>query len=152
MILVLFFGLGIDYIIMGLVFSFGWLFFGCLIVGVMGVSFIMVNVYIVDVSMVEMCVCNFGFVGVVFGFGFIIGFVLGGVLGGIDLWLLFFVFVVFCLMNWFYGFFILFELFVLENCSFFIFLKLNFFVSIVYFGKYFIVVSFVGVFVCIGFV
>jgi len=49
-ILISLFGLGIDYIIMGLAPSIGWLFAGRLIAGVMGASITTANAYVADVS------------------------------------------------------------------------------------------------------
>ncbi len=101
------FGLGIDYVIMGLAPSLGWLFAGRLIAGVMGASFTTANAYIADVSAPENRARNFGFIGVAFGIGFIFGPALGGVLGGIHLRLPFFAAAGLALINWLYGFLVL---------------------------------------------
>lgn len=127
-LLVLLFGLGIDFLIVGFVLNVVWLFVGCFVVGIMGVSIMMVNVYIVDIFMLENCVWNYGFIGVMFGFGFICGLVFGGVFGGFNLWFLFFVVVGFVLVNWLYGFFILFELLFVDKWSDILLVKLNLFV------------------------
>lgn len=106
-ILISLFGLGIDYIIMGLAPSMGWLFVGRLVAGVMGASITTANAYIADVSEPEVRARNFGFVGVAFGLGFIFGPAIGGLLGGIDLRLPFFASAGLALVNFLYGVFVL---------------------------------------------
>lgn len=106
-ILISLFGLGIDYIIMGLAPSMGWLFVGRLVAGVMGASITTANAYIADVSEPEVRARNFGFVGVAFGLGFIFGPAIGGLLGGIDLRLPFFASAGLALVNFLYGIFVL---------------------------------------------
>ncbi|WP_419165463.1 MFS transporter [Candidatus Palauibacter sp.] len=106
-ILIALFGLGIDYIVMGLAPSIGWLFAGRLIAGVMGASITTANAYIADVSEPEVRARNFGFVGVAFGLGFIFGPAIGGLLGGIDLRLPFFAAAGLALVNALYGIFVL---------------------------------------------
>lgn len=106
-ILISLFGLGIDYIIMGLAPSMGWLFVGRLVAGVMGASITTANAYIADVSEPEVRARNFGFVGVAFGLGFIFGPAIGGLLGGIDLRLPFFASAALALVNFLYGVFVL---------------------------------------------
>ena len=106
-ILIALFGLGIDYIIMGLAPSIGWLFVGRLVAGVMGASITTANAYIADVSEPEVRARNFGFVGVAFGLGFIFGPAIGGLLGGIDLRLPFFAAAGLALVNALYGIFVL---------------------------------------------
>ena len=106
-ILISLLGLGIDYIIMGLAPSMGWLFVGRLVAGVMGASITTANAYIADVSEPELRARNFGFVGVAFGLGFIFGPAVGGLLGGIDLRLPFFASAGLALVNFLYGIFVL---------------------------------------------
>ncbi len=101
------FGLGIDYVIMGLAPTLAWLFVGRLIAGVMGASHTTANAYIADISKPEDRARNFGFIGVAFGLGFIFGPAIGGLLGGIHLRLPFFVAAGLALVNWLYGFFVL---------------------------------------------
>lgn len=150
-ILISLFGLGVDYIIMGLAPSLGWLFVGRVIAGVMGASITTANAYIADISTAETRARNFGFVGVAFGLGFITGPALGGLLGGVDLRLPFFVSAALCLLNWLYGFFVLPESLAPENRSPFTVSKLNPLRSIAHLGKYPIVASLAGAFVCLGF-
>ena len=106
-ILAALFGLGIDFLVQGFAPTIGWLFVGRLIAGVMGASFTTANAYIADISTPATRARNFGFVGVMFGLGFIFGPALGGLLGGIHLRLPFFVAAGLALVNWLYGFFIL---------------------------------------------
>ncbi len=106
-ILISLFGLGIDYVIMGLAPSLGWLFAGRLVAGVMGASATTANAYIADVSKPEDRARNFGLVGVAFGLGFIFGPAVGGLLGSVDLRLPFFASAGLALLNWLYGFFVL---------------------------------------------
>ena len=106
-ILISLLGLGIDYIIMGLAPSMGWLFVGRLVAGVMGASITTANAYIADVSEPDVRARNFGFVGVAFGLGFIFGPAIGGLLGGIDLRLPFFASAALALVNFLYGVFVL---------------------------------------------
>lgn len=101
------FGLGIDYVIQGWAPSILWLFVGRLIAGVMGASLTTANAYIADISTPQTRHRNFGFVGMMFGLGFIIGPALGGFLGGYSLRLPFFVSAGLAVANGLYGFFIL---------------------------------------------
>lgn len=101
------FGLGIDYIVMGLAPSLAWLFVARLISGIMGASITTGNAYIADISTPDTRARNFGLVGVAFGTGFVFGPALGGLLGGIHLRLPFFVAAGLALVNWLYGYFVL---------------------------------------------
>ena len=106
-ILISLFGFGVDYVILGIAPSIGWLFVGRVIAGIMGASFTTANAYIADVSRTEDRARNFGLIGVAFGLGFIFGPALGGFLGGIHLRLPFFGSAVLALINWLYGYFVL---------------------------------------------
>src|SRR5262245_45728775 len=75
--------LGIDYVIMGLAPSLGWLFLGRSIAGAAGASFTPAYAYIADVSPPERRAQNFGLMSASFGIGFILGPALGGLLGGL---------------------------------------------------------------------
>lgn len=111
------FGLGVDFIIQGFAPSLTWLFFGRIFAGIFGASITTANAYIADVSTAETRARNYGFVGIMFGLGFIFGPSLGGLLGSIDLRLPFFVSAGLALVNWLYGFFILPESLPKENRS-----------------------------------
>lgn len=101
------FALGIDFVIQGCAPNIGWLFLGRLLAGAMGGSFSAANAYIADVSTPETRARNFGFVGMMFGLGFIFGPALGGLCGSIHIRLPFFVSAALALGNWLYGYFIL---------------------------------------------
>jgi DHA1 family tetracycline resistance protein-like MFS transporter len=84
-------GIGIDYVIMGVAPTLGWLFAGRLLSGMAGASFTTAAAYIADVSPPEKRAQNFGMIGAAFGVGFILGPFLGGQLGHYDVRLPFFV-------------------------------------------------------------
>ena len=75
------FALGVDYLVMGIAPTIGWLFLGRIIAGIAGASFTPAYAYIADVSPPEKRSQNFGLVGAAFGMGFIIGPVIGGLVG-----------------------------------------------------------------------
>jgi DHA1 family tetracycline resistance protein-like MFS transporter len=101
------FGFGIDYIILALAPTFGWLFVGRVIAGVTGASFTTASAYIADVSTPETRAKNFGLVGAAFGLGFIIGPALGGLLAKWGIRAPFYAAAGLCLLNALYGFFVL---------------------------------------------
>ncbi|MEZ6121290.1 MAG: TCR/Tet family MFS transporter [Pirellulaceae bacterium] len=119
------FGLGVDFLIQGFAPNIRWLFVGRLLAGAMGASITTANAYIADISTPETRARNFGFVGMMFGLGFIIGPSLGGVLGGIHLRLPFFTAAGLALINWLYGFFVLPESLLPENRNSLSIAKLN---------------------------
>jgi DHA1 family tetracycline resistance protein-like MFS transporter len=100
-------GFGIDYIILALAPSFGWLFLGRVIAGVTGASFTTASAYIADVSTPQTRAKNFGMIGAAFGLGFIIGPALGGLLAGWGIRAPFYAAVGLCLLNALYGYFVL---------------------------------------------
>lgn len=106
-LLISLFGLGVDYVIMGLAPSLWWLFAARVFSGIMGASITTGNAYIADISTPENRARNFGLVGVAFGVGFIFGPALGGILGSVDLRLPFFAAAGLAFLNWLYGFFVL---------------------------------------------
>jgi DHA1 family tetracycline resistance protein-like MFS transporter len=73
--------LGVDYVIMGLAPTLGWLFLGRAISGMAGASFTPAYAYAADISTPERRAQNFGVISAMFGVGFIIGPALGGLLG-----------------------------------------------------------------------
>jgi DHA1 family tetracycline resistance protein-like MFS transporter len=99
--------LGIDYIILGIAPTLGWLFLGRAIAGMAGASFTPAYAYIADVSPPERRAQNFGLVGGAFGAGFIIGPALGGLLGDLGLRAPFFAAAGLSLLNLAYGYFVL---------------------------------------------
>lgn len=100
-------GFGIDYIILALAPTFGWLFLGRVIAGITGASFTTGSAYIADVSTPETRAKNFGLIGAAFGLGFIIGPALGGLLSGWGTRAPFFAAAGLCLLNSLYGYFVL---------------------------------------------
>ena len=100
-------GLGLDYILMALAPTVGWLFIGRAISGLASSSFSTAGAYIADVTTPEERAAAFGKIGMVFGLGFILGPALGGWLGAIDPRLPFWGAATLSLMNAGYGFFVL---------------------------------------------
>jgi MFS transporter, DHA1 family, tetracycline resistance protein len=101
------FGFGLDYLLLALAPSIGWLFLGRVIAGITGASMTTASAYIADVSEPEKRAQNFGLVGAAFGLGFIIGPVIGGVLGQFGPRVPFYAAAGLSLVNWLYGYFIL---------------------------------------------
>jgi MFS transporter, DHA1 family, tetracycline resistance protein len=97
-------GLGLDYIVMALSPTIGWLFLGRIISGITASSIPTAMAYISDVTPKEKRAGAFGMIGVAFGLGFILGPGIGGPLGDIDVRLPFWVAGGFSLANWLYGY------------------------------------------------
>lgn len=108
-------GFGIDYIILALAPTYGWLFAGRIIAGITGASFTTASAYIADVSTAETRAKNFGLIGAAFGIGFVIGPALGGVLATLGIRAPFYAAAILCLLNTLYGFFVLPESLDLEH-------------------------------------
>ena len=108
-------GFGIDYILLSIAPTIGWLFLGRVIAGITGASFTTASAYIADISTDENRAQNFGMIGAAFGLGFIIGPVLGGVLGQYGARLPFVVAATLALLNALYGYFVLPESLSKEN-------------------------------------
>ncbi|HKN01850.1 MAG TPA: TCR/Tet family MFS transporter [Candidatus Binataceae bacterium] len=101
------FGLGLDYIVMALAPTVGWLLLGRVISGITSASFSTASAYIADVTPPEKRAGSFGMLSAAFGLGFILGPALGGVLGNVDPRLPFWVAAGFSLLNAMYGLFVL---------------------------------------------
>lgn len=101
------FGFSIDYMILALAPTYGWLFLGRTIAGMTGASFTTASAYIADVSTPETRAKNFGFIGAAFGLGFVIGPALGGLLAGWGIRAPFYAAAGLCLLNALYGYFVL---------------------------------------------
>lgn len=99
--------LGIDYIVMGLAPSLGWLFVGRMISGAAGATFSPAYAYVADIAPAEKRAQSFGIVSAMFGVGFIAGPALGGLLGGLGPRAPFFVAAAVSLLNFLYGVFVL---------------------------------------------
>ena len=77
-------GLGLDYLVMALAPTLGWLFAGRVISGITSASIPTAMAYIADVTPPKKRAGAFGMVGAAFGLGFVLGPALGGVLGSVD--------------------------------------------------------------------
>jgi DHA1 family tetracycline resistance protein-like MFS transporter len=100
-------GLGLDYLVMALAPTIGWLFLGRIISGITAASISTGMAYISDVVAPEKRAGAFGMIGAAFGVGFILGPALGGLLGNSDPRLPFWVAGGLSLTNALYGFFVL---------------------------------------------
>lgn len=100
-------GFGIDYIILALAPSYGWLFLGRVIAGITGASFTTASAYIADVSTNENRAKNFGMIGAAFGLGFVLGPALGALLATWGIRAPFYAAAALCLLNCLYGYFLL---------------------------------------------
>jgi DHA1 family tetracycline resistance protein-like MFS transporter len=97
-------GLGLDYVVMALAPTIGWLFVGRIISGVTSSSIPTAFAYIADVTPKEKRAGAFGLIGAAFGIGFTFGPVIGGLVGNANPRMAFWVAAGFSLANWLYGF------------------------------------------------
>jgi MFS transporter, DHA1 family, tetracycline resistance protein len=101
-------GFGIDYIILALAPTYGWLFVGRVIAGITGASFTTATAYIADISTDETSRAkNFGLIGAAFGLGFVLGPALGALLAIWGIRAPFYAAAALCLLNCLYGYFFL---------------------------------------------
>jgi DHA1 family tetracycline resistance protein-like MFS transporter len=100
-------GTGMDFLIMAVAPSVGWLFLGRILNAVTAASFSAANAYVADVTPPEERARSFGYIGAAFSFGFIVGPAIGGLLGQIDLRLPFYAGAALGFANFCYGFFVL---------------------------------------------
>jgi MFS transporter, DHA1 family, tetracycline resistance protein len=84
MILVSNFGVGLDYVLMALAPTLGWLFVGRVISGITAASISTAYAYVADVTPVDKRAARFGLLGAAFGAGFVLGPALGGLAGTIS--------------------------------------------------------------------
>jgi MFS transporter, DHA1 family, tetracycline resistance protein len=101
------FGLGLDYVVMALAPTIGWLFLGRIFSGICSSSLPTATAYISDVTPPEKRAKAFGIFGAAFGVGFVLGPAIGGWLGAMNSRLPFWVAAAMSLVNAMYGFFIL---------------------------------------------
>jgi DHA1 family tetracycline resistance protein-like MFS transporter len=106
---------GVDYVLMALAPTIGWLFVGRILAGITGASFTAASAYIADVSPPEKRAQNFGLIGAAFGVGFILGPAVGGLLGAVSPRAPFWAAAALSLVNGLYGFFVLPESLAPEN-------------------------------------
>jgi MFS transporter, DHA1 family, tetracycline resistance protein len=84
MILLSNFGVGLDYVLMALAPTLGWLFVGRVISGITAASISTAYAYVADVTPPDKRAARFGFLGAAFGAGFVLGPALGGLAGTIS--------------------------------------------------------------------
>lgn len=100
-------GLGLDYLVMAVAPTLGWLFLGRAISGITAASISTGTAYVSDVVAPEKRASAFGLIGAAFGVGFVLGPALGGLLGNSNPRLPFWVAGGLSLANALYGFLIL---------------------------------------------
>ena len=98
-------GLGLDYIVMALAPTLGWLFLGRIISGITTSSIPTAMAYIADVTPKEKRAGAFGMIGVAFGIGFTFGPAIGGLAGNVNPRLAFWIAAGLSLANWLWGYF-----------------------------------------------
>ena len=102
-----FFGLGINFFATGLATALWVLVAARLVGGAMQANAAVANAYVADITAPEDRAKRFGLLGAMLGLGFIIGPVMGGLLGAINLQLPFFVAGGLTMVNFLYGYFVL---------------------------------------------
>ena len=100
-------GFCFDYLILAFAHTYSLLVVGRILSGITGASFTTATAYIADISTNENRAKNFGLIGAAFGLGFVIGPALGGLLSVWGLRAPFFAAAGLCLLNFFYGYFVL---------------------------------------------
>jgi DHA1 family tetracycline resistance protein-like MFS transporter len=118
-------GLGLDYVVMALAPTLGWLFLGRVISGITAASITTGTAYVADVVPPEKRAGAFGMIGAAFGVGFVLGPALGGLLGNADPRLPFWVAGGLSLANALYGYFVLPESLPLEKRQLFTLRRAN---------------------------
>jgi DHA1 family tetracycline resistance protein-like MFS transporter len=100
-------GLGLDYVVMALAPSIGWLFVGRVVSGICASTFSAAGAYIADVTPAEKRAESFGLLSAAFGLGFVVGPAAGGLLGAAGPRLPFWVAASLSIANALYGLFVL---------------------------------------------
>jgi MFS transporter, DHA1 family, tetracycline resistance protein len=98
-------GLGLDYVVMALAPTIGWLFLGRIISGITTSSIPTAMAYITDVTPKEKRAGAFGMIGIAFGIGFAFGPAIGGLLSNFNPRLAFWAAGALSLANWLWGYF-----------------------------------------------
>jgi MFS transporter, DHA1 family, tetracycline resistance protein len=101
------FGLGLDYVVMALAPTIGWLFLGRILSGICSSSMPTATAYFSDVTPPQKRARAFGMFGAAFGVGFVVGPAIGGWLGAVSPRLPFWVAGIMSLLNAMYGLFVL---------------------------------------------
>jgi MFS transporter, DHA1 family, tetracycline resistance protein len=101
------FGVGVDYVLMALAPTLGWLFAGRVISGIAAASISTAYAYVADVTPPEQRAARFGLLGAAFGAGFVLGPALGGLAGNVSPRLPFWIAAGLSLANALYGLLIL---------------------------------------------
>jgi DHA1 family tetracycline resistance protein-like MFS transporter len=78
------FGVGLDYVLMALAPTLGWLLVGRVISGITAASISTAYAYVADVTPQDKRAARFGLLGAAFGAGFVLGPALGGFAGSIS--------------------------------------------------------------------
>ena len=100
-------GLALDYVVMALAPTLGWLFLGRVFSGITSASVPTAIAYMTDVTPPEDRARSFGFIGAAFGLGFVVGPAVGGWLGAQNPRLPFWVAGGLSLLNTLWGLFVL---------------------------------------------
>jgi DHA1 family tetracycline resistance protein-like MFS transporter len=143
-LLVSLFAFGIDYLVMALAPSLGWLFLGRVGAGIAGASYLTANAYIADITPPDRRAATFGLVGAAFGTGFILGPAAGGFLGGLGVRAPFFAAAGLALLNLTYGALVLPESLPPERRRPFALARANPFGTLAQLGRYPVVLGLAG--------
>jgi MFS transporter, DHA1 family, tetracycline resistance protein len=100
-------GLGLDYVLMALAPTVGWLLLGRVLSGVTSASITAAGAYVADVTPERERAAGFAMFGAAFGLGFVLGPALGGVLGALGPRVPFWVAAALSLLNASYGLLVL---------------------------------------------
>jgi DHA1 family tetracycline resistance protein-like MFS transporter len=142
-------GFCLNYILIAVAPSIGWLFVGRILSGITGASVTTASAYIADISTPEKKAQNFGIIGAAFGLGFIIGPVLGGVLGQFGPRIPFIAAACLTFLNFLYGYFVLPESLTKENRRPFSIRRANPVSSLVQLKRYPFIAGLIGSLICI---
>ena len=136
LLLLAIFGLGVDFLAQALAPNVEWLFFGRLLAGICGASWVIANAFITDITPPEERGKAFGKMGAAFGLGFVIGPAIGGLLGEFGPRVPFYAAATVSFLNLIYGFFVLPETLKPENRRKFEWLRANPFGAFKVFRQY----------------
>ena len=99
--------LAIDYVIMALATNFWLLFFGRLLAGLAGATYVTATAYVADISSPQEKARNFGLIGAAFGIGFVLGPALGGLAAELNVTAPFWIAASLCAVNALFGYIVL---------------------------------------------